>query len=131
MTGWLKQLSWIDIGILVIAAGLRITFLDIKPAHFDEGVNGWFADQMERTGYFRYDPTNYHGPLHFYFLFLSQTLFGRNLWALRLPAILPSLLAVWVALRFREHFGAATARIAALAMAVSPAYVFYGRYSIH
>lgn len=131
MTGWLKQLSWIDIGILVIAAGLRIAFLDIKPAHFDEGVNGWFADQMERTGYFRYDPTNYHGPLHFYVLFLSQTLFGRNLWALRLPAILPSLLAVWAALRFREHFGATTARIAAFAMAVSPAYVFYGRYSIH
>ena len=52
MTGWLKRLSWIDIGILAIAAGLRIALLDIKPAHFDEGVNGWFADQMERTGYF-------------------------------------------------------------------------------
>jgi uncharacterized protein (TIGR03663 family) len=131
VTGWLKRLSWIDLGILAIAAGLRIAFLNIKPAHFDEGVNGWFADQMERTGYFRYDPTNYHGPLHFYALFLSQTLFGRNLWALRLPAIIASLLAVWAALRFREYFGATTARMAALAMAVSPAYVFYGRYSIH
>ena len=131
VTGWLKRLSWIEIGILVIAVALRIALLDIKPAHFDEGVNGWFADQMERTGYFRYDPTNYHGPLHFYALFLSQTLFGRNLWALRLPAILASVLAVWAALCFREHFGATTARIAALAMAVSPAYVFYGRYSIH
>ena len=105
MTGWLKRLSWIEIGILVIAVALRIALLDIKPAHFDEGVNGWFADQMERTGYFRYDPTNYHGPLHFYALFLSQTLFGRNLWALRLPAILASVLAVWAALCFREHFG--------------------------
>jgi uncharacterized protein (TIGR03663 family) len=129
--GWLKRLSWIDVGIIVIAASFRIAFLDIKPAHFDEGVNGWFADQMERNGYFRYDPTNYHGPLHFYALFLSQTLFGRHLWALRLPAVIASLLAIWMALRFREHLGATTARIAALALAVSPAYVFYGRYSIH
>ncbi|HEY5812686.1 MAG TPA: flippase activity-associated protein Agl23, partial [Terrimicrobiaceae bacterium] len=99
--------------------------------HFDEGVNGWFVDQMTRTGYFRYDPTNYHGPLHFYAVFLSQTLFGRNLWALRLPAVIASMLAVWSLLRFKEHFGSATASLAALAMAVSPAYVFYGRYSIH
>jgi uncharacterized protein (TIGR03663 family) len=131
VTGWLKQLSWIEVTILALAAGLRIALLDIKPPHFDEGVNGWFADQIERTGYFRYDPTNYHGPLHFYVLFLSQTLFGRNLWALRLPAIIASLLAVWATLRFREHFGTTSVRIAALAMAVSPAYIFYGRYSIH
>jgi len=131
VTEWLKRLPWIEIGILALAAGLRVAMLDLKPPHFDEGVNGWFADQMTRTGYFRYDPTNYHGPLHFYAVFLSQTLLGRNLWALRLPAIVASLLAVWSLLRFREHFGASTARLAALAMAVSPAYIFYGRYSIH
>jgi uncharacterized protein (TIGR03663 family) len=131
VTGRLKTIPWIEIGILTLAAALRIAFLDIKPPHFDEGVNGWFADQMTRTGYFRYDPTNYHGPLHFYAVFLSQTLFGRNLWALRLPAVLASLLAVWSLLRFREHLGAPAARLAAFAMAVSPGYVFYARYSIH
>jgi uncharacterized protein (TIGR03663 family) len=131
VTAWLRRLPWIEIGILALAASLRLAVLDIKPAHFDEGVNGWFADQMRQTGYFRYDPTNYHGPLHFYAVFLSQTLFGRNLWALRLPAIIASLLAVWSLLKFREHLGLLTARIAALAMAASPAYVFYGRYSIH
>lgn len=116
---------------MALAAALRVTLLDIKPPHFDEGVNGWFADQMTRSGFFRYDPTNYHGPLHFYAVFLSQTLLGRNLCALRLPAVIASLLAVWSILRFREPFGATAARIAALAMALSPAYVFYGRYSIH
>ena len=131
VTGRLKTLPWIEIGILALAAALRVALLDIKPPHFDEGVNGWFADQMTRSGYFRYDPTNYHGPLHFYAVFLSQTLLGRNLWALRLPAVVASLLAVWSILRFREPFGATAARIAALAMALSPACVFYGRYSIH
>ena len=131
MTGRLKTLPWVEIGIVTLAAAFRLALLDIKPPHFDEGVNGWFADQMTRNGYFRYDPTNYHGPLHFYAVFLSQTLFGRNLWALRLPAVIASLLAVWSLLSFREHFGRQAAWLAALAMALSPAYSFYGRYSIH
>src|SRR5262249_1300456 len=58
-------------------------------------------------------------------------LFGRHLWALRLPAIIASLLAVGMMLKFREFFGATASRLAAVAMAISPAFVFYGRYSIH
>ena len=77
--------------IIGFGAFLRILLLGIKPPHFDEGINGWFVDQMIKNGFYRYDPTNYHGPLHFYFLFLSQTLFGRNLWALRLPVVLVSI----------------------------------------
>ncbi|MDX2081420.1 MAG: TIGR03663 family protein [Terrimicrobiaceae bacterium] len=127
----LSKLPWPEIAILVAALFLRVWLIEVKPPHFDEGVNGWFADRMTETGYYAYDPTNYHGPLHFYAVFLSQTLFGRELWALRLPAIVASLLCVWAMLRFREFFGPTVARLAALAMAISPAYVFYGRYSIH
>lgn len=126
-----KNLPWVEICILSLALLLRVAYLGIKPAHFDEGINGWFADQMTQWGFYRYDPSNYHGPLHFYAVFLSQTLFGRNLWALRLPAIISGFLAVWALLRYREFFSPLTVRIAALAMAVSPACVFYGRYSIH
>ncbi len=122
---------WAEIAILAVAVILRLWALDVKPAHFDEGVNGWFADQMTHQGYYRYDPTNYHGPLHMYAVFVSQTLFGRNLWALRLPAVLASVLAVWALLRLAPYFGKFVTRFAALAMAVSPAYVFFGRYSIH
>jgi uncharacterized protein (TIGR03663 family) len=127
----LSKLPWPEIGILILAAVLRLIYLDVKPPHFDEGVNGWFVDQMTEHGYYHYDPSNYHGPLHFYLLFFSQTLFGRNLWALRLPAVLASLLAIWMVLKYREFFGRKAAFIAGLAMAISPAFVFYGRYSIH
>ena len=74
--------------ILALAAFLRFFLLGIKPPHFDEGINGWFVDQVMKNGFYRYDPTNYHGPLHFYVLLLSQSLFGRNLWAIRLPVVL-------------------------------------------
>ena len=56
--------------ILALAAFLRFFLLGIKPPHFDEGINGWFVDQVMKNGFYRYDPTNYHGPLHFYVLLL-------------------------------------------------------------
>jgi len=126
-----SRFPWVEVSILLLAAVLRFAALDIKPPHFDEGVNGWFADQITRNGYYHYDPTNYHGPLHMYAVYVSQTLLGRNLWALRLPAVLASIACVWLTLRFGRFLGARAARIAAIAMAVSPAYVFFGRYSIH
>ena len=117
--------------IVALAAFLRFLLLGMKPPHFDEGINGWFVDQMVKNGFYRYDPTNYHGPLHFYVLFLSQTLLGRNIWALRLPVVLISIFCVWLTLKFEPFVGRNVSRLAALAMAISPGFVFYGRYSIH
>src|SRR5256886_447224 len=127
----LAESEWTPWLIIGLAAFLRFLLLGLKPPHFDEGVNGWFVDQIIRTGFFHYDPTNYHGPLHFYVLFLSQTLFGRNLWALRLPIVLVSSAAVYLVLLFDRFIGHRASRLAALAMTVSPAAVFYGRYAIH
>ena len=123
--------DWVPWLILALAAFLRFFLLGIKPPHFDEGINGWFVDQVMKNGFYRYDPTNYHGPLHFYVLLLFQSLFGRNVWALRLPVVLVSIACVWLALKFEPFVGKNVSRIAALAMAVSPGFVFYGRYAIH
>jgi uncharacterized protein (TIGR03663 family) len=117
--------------ILLLAAVIRVAFLDIKPPHFDEGINGWFCDQMAKTGFYAYDPTNYHGPLHFYILFVSLQLFGRSLWALRLPVVLASLLATFWIFLFRPFLSRTVCYLAALGMAISPGFIFYGRYSIH
>src|SRR3954463_11899708 len=125
---WDDWVPWLIVGL---AAFLRFFWLDIKPPHFDEGINGWFVDQMVKNGFYRYDPTNYHGPLHFYILFVCQTLFGRNVWAIRLPVVLASIFAVHFCFKFEPFVGRRVSRLAALAMAVSPGFVFYGRYSIH
>ncbi|MDQ6654430.1 MAG: TIGR03663 family protein, partial [Verrucomicrobiota bacterium] len=129
--GWFANSRWTPWLIIALGAFLRILLLGIKPPHFDEGINGWFVDQMTKTGFYRYDPTNYHGPFHFYVLFLSLTLFGRNLWALRMPVVLASIFCVRLTFAFEPLLGRKITRWAALAMAVSPGYVFYGRYSIH
>jgi uncharacterized protein (TIGR03663 family) len=125
------NMDWTPWMIIGLGALLRLLFLAIKPPHFDEGINGWFVDQMVKNGFYKYDPTNYHGPLHFYILFISQTLFGRNLWALRIPVVLGSIACIYLMMRFEPIVGKTASRWAALAMAVSPAFVFYGRYSIH
>ena len=117
--------------ILLLAALLRFAYLDIKPPHFDEGINGWFCDQMAKNGYYAYDPTNYHGPLHFYVLFVSLKLFGRNLWALRVPVVLVSLLANFWIFLFRPFLSRTICYLTALGMAISPGFIFYNRYSIH
>ena len=118
-------------GIVALAAFLRLFWLDERPPHFDEGVNGWFTDQMQHLGYYNYDPSNYHGPLHFYVLFLFKCLFGRNLWALRLPVAIIGILTVDWIFRFRAFFGRWVCAWAALAMTLSPGTVFFQRDAIH
>ena len=129
--GRAAETDWTPWLIVGLGAFLRFFLLDIKPPHFDEGINGWFVDQMVKSGFYRYDPTNYHGPLHFYILLLCQTLLGRNLWAIRLPVVLASIFSIHLTLKFEPFVGRNVSRLAALAMAVSPGFVFYGRYSIH
>src|SRR6202022_736595 len=133
--GWSAAIAgkdWVPWLILAIAVVLRFFLLWIKPPHFDEGINGWFVDNdIVKQGFYKYDPTNYHGPLHFYMLWLSETLLGRNLWALRLPVVLVSSACVWLTVKFEPLVGRTASRMTALAMAVSPGFVFYGRYSIH
>src|SRR5215211_9390553 len=56
---WLRRDElWIDLLILLAAALLRLWALELKPAHFDEGVNGYFVDEMTKRGLYSYDPTN-------------------------------------------------------------------------
>src|SRR3954451_23177210 len=127
----LARTEWTPWLIIGLAALLRIILLGIKPPHFDEGINGWFVDQLVKNGFYKYDPTNYHGPLHFYVLLLSESLFGRNIYALRMPVVIVSLVSVWLMFKFEPFFDRISVRWAALAMAISPGFVFYARYSIH
>jgi len=86
---------------------------------------------MAQNGFYAYNPANYHGPLHFYVLFVSLKLLGRSLWALRIPVVLASLLTIYWMFLFRPFLGRTICYLAALGMALSPGFIFYNRYSIH
>ena len=122
---------WFSILIVALAFALRVAALDLRPAHFDEGVNGSFIDGMRTEGCYRYNPENYHGPLHFYTLFASQQLFGRSLWSLRMPTVLIGTALVALMLAFHRFLPWRAVWVTAVAAAISPGLVFYSRYAIH
>ena len=122
---------WLPWAILALALAVRLAALDVRPAHSDEGVNGWFVERLLASGHYVYDPENYHGPLHYYLLAGTRLVLGRNLWSLRLPTVLLGVAAVWLALRCGDALGRRTAWLAALFLAVSPAMVLYARWAIH
>lgn len=117
--------------LLAAALALRLAGLEWRPPHHDEAVNGWFVDQMWTWGYYPYDPGDYHGPLHFYVLFVFLTVAGVGLWQLRLPTVLAGVGAIFLLFKFERFQGRRTAFLACLAMTVSPAYLYYSRYAIH
>ena len=123
--------QWLRAGIVLAASAMHLYWLDGRPPHFDEGVNGWFTDQMQKIGFYQYDPHNYHGPLHFYVLFLFKCLFGRNLWALRLPTALVGVLTIDWIFRFGRFFDRRLCVLAALGMTLSPGTLYYQRDAIH
>ena len=125
-----RTIPWDLIAICACAAAFRFWELGIKPPHFDEGINGHFVQTIWRNGFYSYDPTNFHGPLFFYFLQVAEMLFGRSVVAYRSVAILFSLLILTLVYMHKKWLGP-SAKWAALFLAVSPAFAFYSRYAIH
>jgi len=133
MVGAVSMRRWLpETLILLLAAGLRLYGLDLKPPHFDEGVNGYFVDLIKTTGMFDYDPTNYHGPLHMYVLFVFQTVLGREAWVFRLPVALAGIASVAFLLwGWRRLIPRPACLLAGALLAISPAAIFVARYAIH
>src|SRR6185312_16417353 len=134
LTAW----QWAGLIILVAAAFLRLFQLADKVLHHDEGVNGMFMVNLFRTGYYHYDPANYHGPSLYYIgeitstigsLFLGKG--GLNTWTIRLVTALFGIGVVWLCLCLKRELGKFGSITAAALAAVSSGFVFFSRYFIH
>ena len=69
--------------ITIIALFLRFYQLELKPLHHDEGVNGFFLTTLFRSGTYKYDPSNYHGPDLYYIALAFSKVFGLNTISIR------------------------------------------------
>ena len=121
----------IAIGILLIAAALRLPELALNPFHHDEGVNGFFTMNLVRDGVYQYDPANYHGPTLYYFALISEILFGLTTEAMRLVPVLFGLLLVGLVFPLRRYLGSLGALVGGGLLALSPGAVYVSRYFIH
>lgn len=121
------------IGVLCVAALLRLHGLSDRPMHADEAVLADKLGTLLETGSYRYDPQGYHGPVLLYATIpvawaRGQRSYARlDEWTLRLVpalagiAVVGTALAAWLATRRRAFL------LGAVFLAVSPAMVYYSR----
>src|SRR5580765_1138830 len=117
--------------ITAVAAFLRFFWLDLKPLHHDEGVNGFFLTNLVRNGVYKYDPANYHGPTLYYIALPFVKLFGLETIPIRVSVAIFGVLTVVLALYLKRYIGRLGSLFAALFLALSPGMVFISRYFIH
>src|SRR5450755_40079 len=111
---------WSSLAILGVAAAMRLLYLTQKPLHHDEGVNGLFLANLFRTGYYHYDPSNYHGPSLYYIAVLPTAInnvfhwgHGLSTFAIRFVTAAFGVGIVWLMLCLRRYIGTAAALAAA------------------
>ncbi len=117
--------------VTAIASFLRFFWLDLRPLHHDEGVNGFFLTTLFREGVYKYDPANYHGPDLYYLSLAVSKVFGLTTLSVRSSVAIFGVLTVVLAFCLKRYIGKTGALFAALFLALSPGMVFISRYFIH
>jgi uncharacterized protein (TIGR03663 family) len=124
--------------IALIAVAVRYYHLGLVPFHNDEGVNGYFLLVLFRSGFYHYDPANYHGSTLYYLTlipsFFNRIIFGgeglSTIAARSLPAFFGTATVLTV-FQLRRYLGTVGAVAAGALLALSPAAVYFSRYFIH
>src|SRR4029453_13228622 len=64
-TGWTP---WLVLGLAVFLRFFVLMYLTTQHNHQKKKKKMWVCckKKMKKNAFYKYDPTNYHGPLHFY-----------------------------------------------------------------
>ena len=126
--------------LLALAVGLgwfyRFPGLGLRPMHLDEAILGIKFLEFWQSGWFDYDPKDYHGPVLHYLTLGFAWLMGWSDPAqvtgdqLRLVLAVLGMGLVLVTLMITDALGRFATGVAALLVALSPMQVFYSRYYI-
>ena len=118
------------VGIIGLAAGLRLWDLDHRAIHHDESIHIKFAWDITENGVsiYKHDPV-YHGPLQYFAIATSFTLFGDSDYSSRLAPALFGIAAVALPFLLRRQLGTLGAFLAAGLLAVSPVVVYVSRFA--
>ncbi|MBL9118074.1 MAG: TIGR03663 family protein [Verrucomicrobiaceae bacterium] len=136
-----KALPWPTFCLfLLLAVGLAVYYrlpdLDLRPMHLDEAILGIKFIEFWNTGWFDYDPKDYHGPALHWVSRLAGFILGWSGPAsltdadLRTVAALCGIVLVLLTLALIDVLGRHGTVVASLFCAVSPLMVFFSRYYI-
>ncbi len=124
------------LGVLLLAAVLRLPRLADRPMHADEAVLADKLGTLLETGDYEYNPHDYHGPALLYAALVPARLRGINSYAnldeaaLRIVPVFFGLALVAMPLLLADALGRPAALAASTIMSVSPAMVYWSRYFI-
>lgn len=124
------------VAALALAFWLRAGELSLRPMHTDEAVHAEKFRQLWLEGTYRYDPEEYHGPTLYYatlpivWLTGVQDFAGTTEAMYRTVPLIFTLGLIALLPLVADGLGRRATAWAALLTAVSPAFVFYGRYYI-
>jgi uncharacterized protein (TIGR03663 family) len=130
---------WFIISVLIIAALaliLRLPALSDRPMHGDEAVHTVKCSTLWKTGEYRYDAHDYHGPTLYYATLPAIWLGGAKDYRdaseamFRIVPVLFGMGIVLLLLLLGDAVGRPAAVVSGLLVAVSPAMVYYSRYYI-
>ncbi|RLI80635.1 TIGR03663 family protein [Archaeoglobales archaeon] len=114
------------IAILLIALITRLVILDARPIDHDEGIHAYLSYILLRDGSYRYDPT-YHGPFLYFATAGLFYLLGDSEFVARLTPVIFSIIAVFVAYKFKRWMGNG-AYIFTFLILFSTSILYYSRY---
>lgn len=117
--------------ILLILLASRLWLLDTRPLHHDEGVNGYFENNLFFQHYYKYDPSNYHGPFFYYISLMGYLLFGGTIFGLRIMAAVFGVLIIFLLLPLKKFYKTLSFFVVLLFFLFSPSLSYYSRYAIH
>lgn len=133
----MKRFFLLGCAVLAAAAAVRYPFLSVRPMHTDEAVHAVKLGRLIETGFYQYEPLEYHGPTLYYLAGLGARLAGvHSLEELtegmvRGITALFGTLAVLLPLLMGEALGRRAVFFSSVLLAFSPAFVFYSDYFIH
>ncbi|MFB6095250.1 MAG: flippase activity-associated protein Agl23 [Halodesulfurarchaeum sp.] len=114
-------------GIVAVALAVRVSFLGLRVAHWDEARIAFWILEFQRTGQWSYFPVH-HGPLLFHVNRWVFATLGASDATMRLPValvggVLPA--AAWL---YRDHLDAAEVVGLGILLAGNPILVYYSRF---
>jgi uncharacterized protein (TIGR03663 family) len=140
-TSSLRLLPASKLVLLILAVGvalaLRCPFLDRRPMHCDEAVNGIKFGQLWNGRGYKYDPDEHHGPSLYYATLAVARLTSKPDFEhldgtkLRLITVAFGVGLILLLPLVTDGLGRSATVWAAWFTALSPAMVFYSRYYIH
>ena len=119
----------IDRGLLfliILALITRFFMLDARPMDHDESIHAYLSYVLLKYHYYSYDPA-FHGPFLYFMTAGLFYIFGDSEFVARLTPVAFSILAIYIAYKFKRWIGN-NAYVFAFIMLFSPSILYYSRY---